>query len=238
MTMSKVVLAYSGGMDSTVLLYKALHHYDVVHTVTFNYGQRHQKEIEIVKQQVQQYSSKKLTNTVLDLPFFQQFKGSSLLDNNINVAKAKDAMGDPQTVNYVPFRNTIFLSILAGYAESVGASTVWYGAAQADSVAGFYDGSVEYLEQINDITRLNRRNVITIEAPLIDLSKKEIIKLGQTYGVDYANTWTCYEGKEAACGECTACALRLKGFVDAGIPDPVNYSKDIPWDKLIKSAAK
>jgi len=238
MTRNKVVLSYSGGMDSTVLLYKALRDFDVVHTVTFNYGQRHQREIEIVKQQVLQYSDKKLTNIVLDLPFFQQFKGSSLLDSTIDVAKAREAMGDPQTVNYVPFRNTIFLSILAGYAESVGAKTVWYGAAQADSVAGFYDGSTEYLEQINNITRLNRRNVITIEAPLITLSKKEIIELGISYGVDYNNTWTCYEGKEMACGECTACALRLKGFVDVGMPDPVKYSKNIPWDKLIKTVAK
>jgi 7-cyano-7-deazaguanine synthase len=236
--MNKVVLSYSGGMDSTVLLYKALHDFDVVHTVTFNYGQRHHKEIEIVKSQIERHSSKKLTNVILDLPFFQQFKGSSLLDNTIDVAKAKDVMGDPQTVNYVPFRNTIFLSILAGYAESVGAKTVWYGAAQADSVAGFYDGSIEFLDQINDITKLNRRHVISIEAPLIDLSKKEIIKLGQQYDVDYTDTWTCYEGKDVACGECTACALRLKGFVDAGIPDPVPYSKVIPWDKLIKLPAR
>jgi 7-cyano-7-deazaguanine synthase len=236
--MNKVVLSYSGGMDSTVLLYKALEDFDVVHTVTFNYGQRHHKEIEVVRNQIEQCSDKKLTNIVLDLPFFQQFKGSSLIDANINVAKARDVMGDPQTVNYVPFRNTIFLSILAGYAESVGAKTVWYGAAQADSVAGFYDGSIEYLDQINMITKLNRRHVISIEAPLIDLSKKEIIKLGLKYGVDYVNTWTCYEGKDVACGECTACALRLKGFVDAGLQDPVQYSKDIPWDKLIKNPAR
>lgn len=235
---NSVVLSYSGGMDSTVLLYKAIQVFDKVHTVTFNYGQRHKKEIDVVGRTLQKLKKHNVTNVVLDLPFFNQFRGSSLLDKKIDVAKAKDAMGDPQTVNYVPFRNTIFLSILAGYAESVGAKNVWYGAAQADSVAGFYDGSIEYLSQINNITRLNRRNIIEIQAPLIELSKEAIIKAGQNLGVDYSDTWTCYEGGDVSCGECTACALRLKGFVDAGIADPLQYKKEIPWGKLIKSSAR
>lgn len=233
-----VVLSYSGGMDSTVLLYKAVKTFDTVHTVTFDYGQRHRKELDVVTRTLQKLKNKNVTNIVLDLPFFKQFKGSSLLDTGIDVAKAKTAMGDPQTVNYVPFRNTIFLSILAGYAESVGADTLWYGAAQADSVAGFYDGSIEYLSQINNLTHLNRRNIIKVQAPLIELSKEAIITLGQNLGVNYEDTWTCYEGEDVSCGECTACALRLKGFVDAGVIDPLPYKKDIPWNKLIKSVAR
>jgi len=237
-TNNKVVLSYSGGMDSTVLLYKAVTMFDEVYTVTFNYGQRHRKEIDVVSSTLHKLKHYNIHNIVLDLPFFKQFNGSSLLDDTIDVAKARDAMGHPQTVNYVPYRNTIFLSILAGYAESVGAATVWYGAAQADSVAGFYDGSIEYLDQFNKITSLNRLNNIKVEAPLIQMSKSDIIKCGLDNNVDYKDTWTCYEGQEVSCGECTACALRLKGFVDAGIKDPLPYKKDIPWDKLIMNAAK
>jgi 7-cyano-7-deazaguanine synthase len=154
-----------------------------------------------------------------------------LTNSNIAVAKAKDVMGDPQTVNYVPFRNLMLLSISLGIAESTGASVVFHGAAQADSVAGFWDGSIEFLDQINKVSDLNRRNRIKVLAPLIDKSKAEIIKLGVKLGVNFKNTWTCYEGAEEACGECTACSLRIKGFLDAGYIDPVNYKITIPWKK-------
>ena len=122
------------------------------------------------------------------------------------------------------------LSICSAYAESLGADTVYHGAALVDSQAGFWDGSKEFLEAINNVNKLNRRDRVTIEAPLINLSKKEIIELGIQYGVDFASTWTCYEGKEEACGECTACSSRIQGFIDAGIIDPVPYSRDIPWE--------
>jgi 7-cyano-7-deazaguanine synthase len=236
--MSKVVVPISGGMDSTVLLHHAAAKFDEVYAISFNYGQRHIKELECAEKQIaiirDNGSNKNVHfNTVIDLPFFSLIKNSALLNKEIDVAKAKDVMGDPQTVNYVPFRNMMLLSIACSFAEGVGATTVYHGAAQADSVAGFWDGSPEFLTAINNVNALNRRNKITIEAPLINKSKEEIIKLGISLGVDFANTWTCYEGLEEACGECTACALRLKGFIDAGIEDPVKYSRNIPWDHLL-----
>lgn len=215
-----VALSFSGGMDSTVLLYMAAKKATRVHAFMFDYGQRHKKELNVINFYRKQF--KDITFIPVNLTFISEtFKGSALLDKTINVAKAKDVMGDPQTVNYVPNRNMIFLSLLLGYAESYNLKEVWYGAAQADSIAGFYDGSVEFLNKINEIAALNRRNRIKVAAPLIDMSKADIIRAGMQLNVDFGKTWTCYEGKDKPCGECTACSLRLKGFKQLGLLDPL-----------------
>jgi 7-cyano-7-deazaguanine synthase len=236
--MSKVVVPVSGGMDSTVLLHYAASHFDEVYAISFDYGQRHIKELEYADWQINSIRDSEDSinvkfNTVIKLPFFNCIKNSALINRTIDVAKAKDVMGDPQTVNYVPFRNMMLLSIACSYAEGFGADVVYHGAAQADSVAGYWDGSPEFLTAINNVTMLNRRNKIQVEAPLINKSKKEIIQMGLDLGVDFSRTWTCYEGVEEACGECTACSLRLQGFIQAGIKDPLSYNKDIPWDRLL-----
>jgi len=236
--MSGVIVPISGGMDSTVLLHHAAANFDKVYAISFDYGQRHIKELECADWQINNIresdDDKNICfNTTVKLPFFNLIKNSALLNREINVAKAKDVMGDPQTVNYVPFRNMMLLSIACSFAEQFEASVVYHGAAQADSVAGYWDGSPEFLASINNVTSLNRRNKVEIEAPLINKSKAEIIQMGIDLGVDFSRTWTCYEGVEEACGECTACSLRLQGFIQAGIKDPINYSKNIPWDKLL-----
>lgn len=232
--MSKCVISFSGGMDSTVLLYQTCKEYDEVLALFFKYGQRHIKEYEYAKYHVNKL--KKVVLKSVDVTFFKDIATqSSLLNNDIAVARAKDVMGDPQTVNYVPFRNMMLLSIASAAAETFGAHEVFYGAAQADSVAGYWDGSEEFLEAVNKVNILNRRNKITISAPLIEMSKSDIIKKGLDLGVEYDKTWTCYEGKEKACGECTACSLRLKGFIDAGLPDPLLYSKSIDWRSILST---
>jgi 7-cyano-7-deazaguanine synthase len=232
MNKTKAVVPFSGGMDSTTILYHVKQMYDEVYTLSFFYGQKHKKELTIAQLTAQK--AKVNDHKLIDISFFKDIAStSSLTNNDIDVAKAKDVMGDPQTVNYVPFRNMMLLSIACAYAETVGASTVYHGAAQADSVAGYWDGSPEFLDEINKVTALNRRNRVAIKAPLLTMSKGEIIKFGLSLGVDYADTWTCYEGGEKACGECTACALRIKGFIDAKVKDPICYSKDIPWEKYI-----
>ena len=229
---SKAVVPISGGMDSTVLLHLAASRYDKVITVNYDYGQKHRdKEINCASFQIESLDVP-VDSLHIKLPFFKDIcQVSSLLNNKIAVAKAKDVMGDPQTVNYVPYRNLMLLSISLAIAENYKASTVFHGAAQADSVAGFWDGSEEFLEQINKVSALNRRNRIVVQAPLIDKSKEEIIKLGIKLGVNFSQTWTCYEGEEQACGECTACSLRIKGFIDAGYIDPISYKISIPWEK-------
>jgi len=217
-------------MDSSVLLHLAASRYDEIIAVNYDYGQKHRdKELLCATLQIESLDMPVAYQSI-KLPFFKDIcQVSSLLNSKIAVAKAKDVMGDPQTVNYVPYRNLMLLSISLAIAENVGASTVFHGAAQADSVAGFWDGSEEFLEQINKVSALNRRNRITVQAPLIDKSKEEIIKLGIKLGIDFKATWTCYEGQEQACGECTACSLRLKGFLDSGYVDPIPYKISIPW---------
>lgn len=233
---SKVVVPISGGMDSSVLLHLAAERYDKIIAVSFNYGQKHNIELLYATRQIQsvikKIGEKNIVHKVINLPFFKDVcTVSSLLNTKIPVAKAKDVMGDPQTVNYVPFRNTMLLSICLAIAENVGASSVFHGAAQADSIAGYWDGSREFLDQINKLASLNRRNKITIQAPLIQKSKADIVKLGVKLGVNFAETWTCYEGEQIACGECTACSLRIKGFIDAGYIDPIPYKISVPWEK-------
>jgi len=232
--MNRAVVPFSGGMDSTTILYHVKSIYDEVYTMSFYYGQKHRKELNIAQLTAQKLGVKE--HKLIDISFFKDIAStSSLTNSDIDVAKAKDVMGDPQTVNYVPFRNMMLLSIACAYAEAVGAETVYHGAAQADSVAGYWDGSPEFLSEINKVTALNRRNRISIKAPLLTMSKSEIIKFGKEMGINYADTWTCYEGEEKACGKCTACALRIKGFIEAKIQDPLEYEIQIPWSKYISS---
>tara|TARA_Y100000310_G_scaffold309453_1_gene353555 strand:+ start:335 stop:1042 length:708 start_codon:yes stop_codon:yes gene_type:complete len=228
--MKRCVIPISGGLDSTVILRLAKSQGYEIHAVSFNYGQRHfEKEMSCATEQGYMHSE---THKLLDLTFFKDIVTTSALTNDdIDVAKTKDVLGDPQTVNYVPNRNMMMLSICTAYAESLGAGTVFHGSALVDSQAGYWDGSVEFLEAINNVNKLNRRDRVIIEAPLIDKSKKEIVELGVELGVDFEATWTCYEGKELACGHCPACSSRIKGFLDAGYIDPRKYNRDIPWEE-------
>jgi len=228
--MSKAVVPISGGLDSSVILSIVARAASEIYAITFDYGQKHRKEIQCAGFQLINYDTIE-QHKILDIQFFKKIANTSSLTNNkIKVAHTKDVLGDAQTVNYVPFRNMMMLSIACSYAESVGAETVYHGSALVDSQAGYWDGSAEFLEQINHLTALNRKNRIKIEAPLINLSKKEIISLGLDNGVRFEDTWTCYEGKELACGYCTACSSRIQGFLDNKLKDPIEYERtDIPW---------
>jgi 7-cyano-7-deazaguanine synthase len=229
--MSKAVIPVSGGLDSAVILSMVSAQHDDIYAITFDYGQKHRKEIQFAGFQLINYDNIE-EHKILDIQFFKKIANtSSLTNNNIKVAHAKDVLGDAQTVNYVPFRNMMMLSIACSYAEAVGAETVYHGSALVDSQAGYWDGSIEFLEQINNLTALNRKNRIKIEAPLLQLSKKEIINIGLDNGVRFEDTWTCYEGKELACGYCTACSSRIQGFLDNdAMKDPIEYERtDIPW---------
>ena len=228
--MSKAVVPISGGLDSSVILSIASQHHDDVYAISYDYGQKHYKELLYAGCQIDNYDNIE-DHKFVDIKFFKDVAPtSSLTNNDIKVAHARDVLGDAQTVNYVPFRNMMMLSIACSYAESVGANSVYHGSALVDSQAGYWDGSSEFLEQINNLTALNRKNRIEIEAPLIQLSKKEIINLGLYNGVNFKDTWTCYEGKDLACGYCTACSSRIQGFLDNKMKDPIEYERtDIPW---------
>ena len=241
--MKKLVLTLSGGMDSSVLLYMAQDRgYDHIHTLTFDYGQRHKRELGCVSKQISNFNEMfggwfnlKVTNKVLNVKYIKDIAPTSSLTNkDIDNPKISEMAGDAQPVSYVPFRNLMFLSICSAYAESVDADTVWYGAAQVDSLAGYWDGSEEFVDVVNKVTELNRENRINIQAPLLDMSKAEIIKEGIRLGVKFGDTWTCYSNREDKLADATtpSSSMRVKGFVDAGYKDPITYVQQEKLDKL------
>ncbi len=243
--MKKLVLTLSGGMDSSVLLYMAQDRgFEEIHTITFDYGQRHKRELSCVNKQLNNFASRygdwvnlKVTNKVLDVNYIRDISPTSSLTNkDIDNPDISNMAGDAQPVSYVPFRNLMFLSICSAYAESVGADTVWYGAAQVDSLAGYWDGSEEFVDTVNNVTDLNRENRIKVEAPLLVMSKEDIIKEGVRLGVIFNDTWTCYSDREDGLADATtpSSSMRVKGFVNAGFKDPVKYLQQDKIEELYK----
>lgn len=229
--MRKLILALSGGMDSTVLLHMAaVQGFETIDTLSFDYGQRHARELENVTHQIADvemwYPKVRITNRVIDARFISDLSPVSSLTNkdiaNPDIAKMA---GDPQPITYVPFRNMQFLSMCCAFAETLKADTVWYGAAQVDSLAGMWDGDQNFVNRMNEVIILNRMNKITIEAPLLTMSKKDIVEAGVKLNVNFAKTWTCYSNRDDGLADLTTPAsnLRVRGFIDAGYRDPIKY---------------
>lgn len=228
----KCVIILSGGLDSVVLMHYLAKNkgYDEIYALTYDYGQRLVREIECAEQQAKILSVK--AHTIVDLSFFKQIASNSALTNlNIAVPTAREAVGDAQSMSYVPNRNMMMLSIAAAYAESVGASEVFYGAQGADTHSGYWDASPDFLKAINDVLILNRKNKIEIKAPFIEWDKTSIVEEGVRLEVDFQKTHTCYNGTEIACGKCVSDANRIQAFLNAGYIDPVKYAIDIPWSE-------
>lgn len=238
----KLVISFSGGMDSSVLLYMAASlGYNEIHTVTFDYGQRHGKEIQCIPLQikniVEKYSNVVVTNKVLDVSYLKDISPTSSLTNtNIDNPNISKMAGDAQPVSYVPFRNQMFLTICCAYAESLKADTVWYGAAQIDSAAGYWDTTDIFVNKFNGLIEQNRTHKISIEAPLLTMSKKDIILEGIKLGVKFEDTWTCYSNREDGLADATtpSSSLRLRGFIDSGYQDPIKYYQQDKIDQLYK----
>jgi 7-cyano-7-deazaguanine synthase len=162
---------------------------------------------------------------VLDISFLSLlFTSSALISDHLQIPNMADVVGDPQPLTYVPNRNMIFLALAAAYAETQGVTNVYYGAQNHD-MYGYWDTTPDFLQRLNDVFALNRKTPIEVKAPFVNYSKTDILHLGLELGVDYSQTWSCYEGKEAACGQCPTCAERLQAFANAGIPDPLPYIK-------------
>ena len=238
----KIVISFSGGMDSSVLLAMAADRgYSDIHLLSFDYGQRHKRELGCIDLQTSNIKKKyekikliTITTKTLDVSYIKSIANkSSLTNTDIDNPKIKEMAGDAQPVSYVPFRNTMFLSIACAYAETNECDTVWYGAAQADSLAGYWDGSQEFIQSVNGLVSLNRKSKIKIEAPLITMSKKDIVLEGIRLGVPFINTWTCYSNREdgLADADTPSSSLRLRGFIEAGYMDPIQY---VQQDKINK----
>ena len=238
--MNKLVLALSGGADSTVLLHMAADRgYKHIHTVTFDYGQRHNREIDCVKTQIRAIQKKYpgciITNKLLDVTYIKDISPTSSLTNKaIDNPDINKIAGDAQPVSYVPFRNMMFLSICCAYAESMKADTVWYGAAQIDSAAGYWDTTDSFIDLFNALIEQNRKHNIKLEAPLLTMSKKAIVLKGIELGVSFSDTWTCYSNDKSGLADATtpSSSLRLAGFIDAGYRDPIKYIQQETLEKL------
>ena len=233
----KLVLSISGGMDSVVLLHMAVDKgYDEINLITFNYGQRHIREIDCIQDQIDAVKAKdpniSIDHYVADVGFIKYLAPTSSLTNtDIDNPDVSKMAGDAQPVSYVPFRNQLFNTIGCAYAEAKGADTVWYGAAEVDSLAGYWDGSQVFVDAMNNLTALNRENRIKIEAPLLTMSKEAIVEEGVRLKVDFGKTWTCYSNRKDGLADATtpSSSMRVKGFVDAGYQDPIQY---VQQDKL------
>lgn len=234
---NKIIVTLSGGADSAVLLYKAAEQFNEVHTITFDYSQRHIRELKAAEKQLvnakQDFPNVTFTNKIIDVTFIKDIADtSSLTNDSINTPNVKDVMGEAQPKSYVPFRNLMFLSILLSYAEKLKASEIWYGAAQADSLAGYWDGSEQFVDQLNKVSELNRNVNIKVCAPLLTMSKKDIISHGVELGVKFIDTYTCYSGEYPCDANSTSSSLRLKGFIESGYRDPLEYKQQEKLNQL------
>ena len=235
----RLLLSLSGGMDSVVLLHMAVDRgYDEIHTISFDYGQRHKKELKCIEQQFEDIRSRydvKLFNTIIDARFLSKVSPTSSLTNtDIDNPDISKMAGDAQPVSYVPFRNQMFNTIACAYAESNDIPVVWYGAAEVDSLAGYWDGSNEFLDAFNNLTALNREHRITLEAPLLTMSKAAIVKEGVRLDVNFGKTWTCYSSRDDGLADAStpSSSMRVQGFIDAKYQDPIKYVQQNRIDEL------
>jgi 7-cyano-7-deazaguanine synthase len=221
------VVLLSGGLDSTTVLAIASAEGFAVNALSFRYGQRHAVELDAAREIASLAGVEKHIVVDIDL---RQFGGSALTDE-IEVPKSRELaeMSDGIPITYVPARNTVFLSFAVAFAEVVGADEIWLGVNALD-YSGYPDCRPEYIRAYELMANLaTKRGVeghkLTIHAPLIDMSKAEIIKRGLELGVDYSLTRSCYDPNPAgaACGLCDSCQLRLRGFASNEIADPAPY---------------
>lgn len=232
-TTPTAVVLLSGGLDSTTVLAIAKSEGLNVHALTFRYGQRHAAEIEAARAVARSAGVFRHDVVDIDLTVF----GGSALTADIPVPKDRDLTPSSPTakeipVTYVPARNTIFLSYALALAEVMEASSIFLGVNALD-YSGYPDCRPEYIEAFERMANLATRSGVegrtrlTIRTPLISLTKAAIITLGISLGVDYAATTSCYDPGQRgeACGRCDACQLRLKGFSEAGVKDPIEYAQ-------------
>lgn len=224
----RAVVLLSGGLDScTAAAWAKSEGYDV-YAISFDYGQRHKKELTSAKKVAAALKVKR--HQVLRLPI-GELGGSALTDKSIAMPDApkKGKIGAAIPVTYVPARNTIFLSVALGYAETVGASAIVIGANHLD-YSGYPDCRPEYLEAFEKMANLATKagvegRTVNVLAPLLQLNKRDIVKLAIQLKAPIHHTWSCYRGGTKACGTCESCVLRLAGFKAAGVTDSIAYAR-------------
>src|SRR5712691_163729 len=221
------VVLLSGGMDSATALAMTIKEGFGIIGLTFDYGQRHRKEIEAAKRLAKHFRVVEHRIVSIDLT---TIGGSALTDRQIPVPERRrlSEIGVAIPPTYVPARNTILLSYALGLAEATGAKAIVI-AANAIDYSGYVDCRPEYYAAFREVARLGTKrgvegDIIEIRTPLIHMSKADIVREGEELGVPWELTWSCYLGGARACGVCDSCQLRLKGFREAGVKDPLPYA--------------
>jgi len=218
----RAICIISGGMDSALAATIAKNEgYEVV-ALHFNYNQRTQdKELECFKKIAKDIDA--IATEVIDLDFFKDIGVNALTDDTIEVPTEGIKPGVP--ITYVPFRNGIFLSIAAALAQKYEAEAIFIGVVEEDS-SGYPDCREDFIKAMQKAINLGLNDItLEIKTPLIHLSKGDIVKKALELGVKLEHTWSCYKNSDKACGVCDSCRLRLKGFSEAGVKDPIEYEE-------------
>ncbi|WP_042149916.1 MULTISPECIES: 7-cyano-7-deazaguanine synthase QueC [unclassified Pseudoalteromonas] len=214
----KVVVIYSGGMDSYTVLNKALRDGYEVYALSFDYGQRHVKELDVAAVACKGLD---VHHKIVDISAINQIIGGSSLTDDIEVPEGHyEAENMKSTI--VPNRNMILLSLAVGYAVSLKACKVYYGAHSGDH-AIYPDCRPEFVKKMDDVCRIANYDEVEIVSPYLKNSKIDILTDGLKMNLDYSQTWTCYNGREKACGKCGACQERLEAFKLNNVIDPIEY---------------
>jgi len=221
----KAVVIASGGVDSSTLVYQTVKDEYKTYVLTFIYGQKHKREIESAKKICEGI---KVHHKVIDLSVLKDvLSGSALTDSAVEIPEVPETAEHYETLKttIVPNRNSIFLSIAIGYAVSIKANYIFFGAHHSDR--GVYpDCRQEFVEAFEYAERLaNDSTHLVISAPFVRMNKSEIVKLGAELGVPYKETWSCYKGGRIHCGVCSSCRERKRAFQEAGVVDPTEYER-------------
>ncbi|MEA3379080.1 MAG: 7-cyano-7-deazaguanine synthase QueC [Nanoarchaeota archaeon] len=220
--MKKAIVIFSGGLDSTTLLYKLKSEEYELEALTFDYKQSHSKEIKIAEKICKNLGIK---HKIIDISFL----GENLLKSNLLVGQGEIPEGhyedESMKLTVVPNRNMILLSIAAGYAMSKKIDILAYGAHSGDHTI-YPDCRPAFVQKMKELLKIADWHKVELYVPFLNLSKGAIVKLGLKLRVDYKDTWTCYKGKTKACGKCGSCIERLEAFKENGVEDPLQYNSD------------
>ncbi len=220
---AQAVCLVSGGMDSLVSTAIAAKQYDSLAFLHLNYGQKTEaKELECFNHIADHYQVSPDLRKIIDLGFLKEVGGSSLTDDSMEVT---DYQGDSAEIptSYVPFRNTHIIALAVSWAEVIGAKRIFIGAVEEDS-SGYPDCRKSYYEAYNKLIQEGTKDGdIQIETPVIDFTKKDIVLKANELDAPIELSWSCYKREDKACGVCDSCKLRLRGFEQAGVKDPISY---------------
>ncbi|WP_290793938.1 7-cyano-7-deazaguanine synthase QueC [Halomonas sp.] len=219
----RTVVIYSGGMDSYTVLHRALREGLDVHALSFDYGQRHARELEVAERVCRGLG---VPHQVVDIRAIHGLIDNSALTDASRALPEGDYGEENLSATVVPNRNMILLALAIAKAVNIGAGRVDYGAHGGDHVL-YPDCRPEFVEAMNAVAGIANFDAVEIHAPFLRATKTQILAEGLAMGLDYADTWTCYRGEALACGRCGSCRERLAAFAANGVDDPIDYAEGV-----------